>query len=189
MSEFESLFSFYGLLLGLALALAASGFADLWRKHGKIKAGVLIPLLGIVLVSAVTSNWYTAWVSRDGLLMHPGHLFTSLGVSLPLVFVGQAMFPDDPDKWSSLDDYYLENRKVLPAILLISPLTSLIYGVLAFGPIFLFNDLPRVVVVGLGLAILPFARKRWVHITGLTILAAGYFLRMMFAYWAQPPVS
>ena len=44
--SFDYLFSFYGLLLGIAVANVAIGFADMWRDCGKIAVGYCPPLLG-----------------------------------------------------------------------------------------------------------------------------------------------
>ena len=44
MSGFEFLFSFYGLLLGLAVANVTSSFADAWRSRSEWQVGTAPPL-------------------------------------------------------------------------------------------------------------------------------------------------
>lgn len=51
MSGFEYLFTFYGLLLGLAVANVATGFADMWRsREAYVRAG-------LPLCSVCSSYW------------------------------------------------------------------------------------------------------------------------------------
>ena len=69
MDSFDYLFSFYGLLLGIAVANVAIGFADMWRDSEKIGVGYCPPLLGIVVMLGVYAlAWYalsqTAWGSH-----------------------------------------------------------------------------------------------------------------------------
>lgn len=45
MESFDYLFSFYGLLLGIAVANVAIGFADMWRDCEKISVGTCPPLV------------------------------------------------------------------------------------------------------------------------------------------------
>lgn len=47
MGSFDYLFSFYGLLLGIAVANVAIGFADMWRDCEKISVGDLSSVGGI----------------------------------------------------------------------------------------------------------------------------------------------
>ena len=64
MNAFDYLFSFYGLLLGIAVANVAIGFADMWRDCEKIQVGGCPPLLcGIVLLGGM-NVWLTMWHIR-----------------------------------------------------------------------------------------------------------------------------
>ena len=56
MSGFEFLFSFYGLLLGLAVANVTSSFADAWRSRSEWHVGAAPPLLGTFILLAAASN-------------------------------------------------------------------------------------------------------------------------------------
>ena len=47
MSNFELFMSFFGLLLGLAVAELVSGFAGLARARDRPKIGVITPVLGL----------------------------------------------------------------------------------------------------------------------------------------------
>jgi hypothetical protein len=45
MNSFDYLFSFYGLLLGIAVANVALGFSDMWRDCERIQVGTCPPHL------------------------------------------------------------------------------------------------------------------------------------------------
>ena len=51
MNDFEYLFSFYALLLGLSVANVASGFGDMWRERHAMPIGLCTPLLGLVVLA------------------------------------------------------------------------------------------------------------------------------------------
>lgn len=113
MSGFESIFSFFGLLLGIAVANVAGGVADLWRARAETRPGICAPLLGLVILLQVTRLWRSFWEARAEMTMTPGFLLLCIAIALPYIFVGQAMYPRAGEHWSRLDDYILANRKVL----------------------------------------------------------------------------
>lgn len=67
MTGFEFLFSFYGLLLGLAVAQVTSSFADTRRRRGNRRLGVVPPILGLFVLLAVAQQWASFWAGRDAL--------------------------------------------------------------------------------------------------------------------------
>lgn len=113
MSGFESIFSFFGLLLGIAVANVAGGVADLWRARTETRPGICAPILGLVILLQVTRLWRSFWEARSEMTMTPGFLLLCIAIALPYIFVGQAMYPRAGEHWSRLDDYILANRKVL----------------------------------------------------------------------------
>ena len=64
--------------------------------------------------------------------MGPGELLRSIGMAMPYIFVAQAMFPFQHDRWTSLEDYYHHHHRVLLAVLIIPSGVSLLYN-LAVG--------------------------------------------------------
>ena len=61
MNAFEYLFSFYGLLLGLAAANVATGFADIWRDRREIAVGVCTPLVAVIVLLGCMNLWLSFW--------------------------------------------------------------------------------------------------------------------------------
>jgi hypothetical protein len=128
MNGFEFLFSFYSLLLGLAVANVATGFADMWRSRRETAIGTLGALLGLLILFSAAQQWMSCWGARDALTMGPWQILAIIAIALPFVFISRAMFPRDEDEWSSWDDYYIAHRRVLLTILLIPPVVSIWYN-------------------------------------------------------------
>ena len=128
MNGFEFLFSFYSLLLGLAVANVATGFADIWRGRRETVVGTATTLLGLLILFSAAQQWMSCWGARDVLTMGPWQILAVIAIALPLVFISRAMLPREEDVWSSWDDYYIAHRRVLLTVLLISPLVSISYN-------------------------------------------------------------
>jgi hypothetical protein len=185
MTGFEFLFSFYGLLLGLAVANVTSSFADTWRRRGKWKMGIAPPLLGLFILLAATQQWVSFWAARDSLTMGSWEMLTSMGMALPYIFVSHAMFPVDLNEGGSLEDHYFRQRPILLGALLVPPLVSLSYNILARPPLPGFVDYILLIAGGYGprLAIpvvLLVSRHRWVHWIGMALLSA-WMVALLFA--------
>src|ERR1041385_6057846 len=125
MNGFEFLFSFYSLLLGLAVARVATGFADMWRARRDTAVGISPCLLGLLILFSAAQQWMSFWRGRDVLTMGPWQILVSIAAALPYVFVSQAMLPREQERWASLEDYYLAHSRVLLGVLLIPPIVSL----------------------------------------------------------------
>ena len=123
MNAFDYLFSFYGLLLGIAVANVAIGFADMWRDCEKIQVGTCPPLLcGIVMLGGM-NVWLTMWHIRQYVGVTAWQMVAAACVALPYVFISRAMFPgqeQQPER--SLEEHYLKHRVLILLILLIPPL-------------------------------------------------------------------
>lgn len=174
MSGFEFLFSFYGLLLGLAVAQVTSSFADTWRRRGNWRVGIVPPLLGLFILLAVAQQWASFWGGRDTLDMGAWELLTSMGMALPYIFLSHAMFPVALERGGSLEDHYFEQRHILLGILLVPPVVSLSYNTLAnpLQPLLTYIEMiglyqgPRWIIP----VTLMIWSQRWVHVMGMTVL-------------------
>jgi len=61
MSPFEFFFSFYGLILGLSVAVVISGFTNVLKQRRRVRIGWLSPLLAIFVLIDIASFWIGAW--------------------------------------------------------------------------------------------------------------------------------
>jgi hypothetical protein len=102
MNGFEFLFSFYSLLLGLAVANVATGFADIWRGRRETPVGTPTVLLGLLILFSAAQQWMSFWRGRDSLTMGRWQILVSIAVALPFVFISRAMPPESKihgDHW------------------------------------------------------------------------------------------
>ena len=127
MAPFDYLLSFYGLLLGIAVANVAIGFADMWRDCEKIRVGTSPPLLACIVLLGGMNVWLTTWQTRHAMDLDGWQMLAAAGIALPYVFVSRAIFPGlEAKPESSLEDHYLKHRLLILALLTVPPVVSLV---------------------------------------------------------------
>lgn len=181
MSGFEYLFTFYGLLLGLAVANVATGFADMWRSREDIGPGWTTPLLGLFILLAAAQQWVSYWAARDGLTMEPATLLISMAVAFPYIFVSTGMFPRQQDRWRSLEDYYAAHSRVLMGALALPHAVSLVYNLVQFGPLNSQETVYAVVRIGIPAALM-LTRRPLLHRIGLSLLCCLMLFKIFVDY-------
>ncbi len=177
----DFLFSLYSLLLGLAVAHVATGFADSWVERRKTTLGSTTLLLALLILLRAAGQWTSFWSSRAGLTMDPALVLTALGVALPYVFIGRIAFPRPGHGGRNTDDHYMDNRTALMAALSISPCVSLAsnMGNLGTSPVqLLWATLKFVLPLAIPLA-LGFSTSQRLHRLGLGVLVACTFLLLL----------
>ncbi len=87
--------------------------------------GISPVLLGLLILFSAAHQWMSAWEARSVMTMGPWPILVSIGITLPYVFVSQAMLPREQDTWASLEDYYMAHSRVLVGVLLLAPVISL----------------------------------------------------------------
>jgi hypothetical protein len=125
MGPFDYLFSFYGLLLGIAVANVAIGFADMWRDCERITVGTCPPLVASSVLFGGMNVWLQMWYTRPYVTVDGIQMLTAAAVSLPYVFVSRAIFPGsevEPER--SLEEHYLRHRKMILILLAIPTIVS-----------------------------------------------------------------
>lgn len=172
MNAFEYYFTFFGLILGIAVANVGIGFGRLWRARDKVEIGVCLPLLGVWLLSHAVLNWSGAWGNLRDIPITPTTLFIGLFVGLPYVVVSTVMFPDDADRHTSLEAFYLSHSRLVMAAMMF-PTSAGMVGYLAGGRHYSAGDLIQTfVVIYLIPLILIFWRNLWAHRIGLALASA-----------------
>jgi uncharacterized membrane protein YhdT len=111
MSQFEFFMTFYGLLLGLAVAEVLLGFANLLRHRARPRLGLLTPLLGLLVFLQLMAIFIDAWTRLQGVAITMEGLALPTAIGVAMFFVSVIIVPRDPAEWSDLDDYFLRNRR------------------------------------------------------------------------------
>jgi len=134
MSEFEFVFSLFGLLLGFSLVEVLGGLAK--AVEGKvrpdgaaepIRIGWLTPLLGIFVMLDLVSFWGAAWVARDLAGVSGRMMFGGLFFAGSYYLAAHLVFPPDPRLEPDLDAHYFRVRR-----LVLGTLTALLALQLAY---------------------------------------------------------
>lgn len=177
MNGAEFLFSFFGLLLGLAVANIAMGFGEMWRGRHRWRTGLATPLLGLFVMLAVSQQWLAFWRAREIVDIEPHLMLAAIGVAFPYIFISSAMYPGSEDTRQSLDDYYLEHSRTFMVALMIPTLVNALVNI-AIGGVFLRNAAPYYALrLGIPLVLL-FVRKLPVHVAGLILLILTMLVRI-----------
>lgn len=169
MSAFEFFFSFYGLLLGLSLAVIATGAATAIQHRGKIRIGWLTPLLAAFVALDVAAFWDFAWTVFRDVPFSYGLLVASLIVAVVYFVAASLVFPHQIEDGLSLDDHFWANRKVV--LLLTTVANTLAY--LVAVPIMLGQPTGGMMVAGYGFGLFVYV--------GLVVPAAFFRNKTAFA--------
>lgn len=113
LGAFEFFFSFYGLLLGLSVAVIATGLATAIQHRKKIRIGWLTPMLALFVGLDIASFWDSAWVNFRHLPFSYGLLVGGLAIALVYFVAASLVFPHDLDDGQSLDDHFWANKQVV----------------------------------------------------------------------------
>ena len=120
MTDFEFLFSVFGLLIGLTFIEIAVKFADAIDAHHRRPIGLLTPLLALFVMIDVSGFWLFTWSVRALLQVRWRIVFVGLAVAMIYYFSASMIFPRSEGEWKSLDEHYwARKRLVIGGVLLI----------------------------------------------------------------------
>ncbi len=170
MNSFQLYFSFFTLIIGLAVAAVARGFGTLWQSRQSIRVGYLTPLLAAFLLLDISRFWLALWTRQEIDSLGPVALASVLCVTLPYVFVTTIMFPAGSGEWESLDDYYLAHSRPIFVALLASKVAAYVFDALLFHWQPKLADLPGIILILAPFALLIAFRSARLHRAGLILL-------------------
>jgi hypothetical protein len=171
MSDFEFLFSVFGLLIGLTLVEIAVKFADAIDAHHRRPIGLLTPLLAAFVLIDVAGYWLFAWSLRDLLHVRWRTVFIGLTVAMIYYFSASMIFPRSEGEWKNLDEHYWARKRLaIGGVLLVQGATmawQLMRALPALNDYwFWFYQLPYFIPM----AALLFTRSRRVDIALFAVL-------------------
>ena len=110
MGAFEFFFSFYGLLLGLSVAVLATGVATAIQHRKAIRIGWLTPLLATFVALDIATFWDFAWNIYRAAPFSYGLLVVGLVIALTYFVAASLVFPHGIVDGMSLDDHFWANK-------------------------------------------------------------------------------
>jgi hypothetical protein len=178
MDLFNFYFSFFGLLLGLAAAEVAGGFANAVQARRKVPIGALTILLGLFVLIDLSSFWRWAWSNRDFVSLKGLMIEASLLVTLPYYLAASLVFPRPGEIRASLDEHYWANKRFVVAGVLIANLMVFAFNTEHYGLPPASEPLAwlGLVTFYLPLIALLFTRRRLIDLVLLAIMIAHFVI-------------
>jgi hypothetical protein len=156
MSEFEFVFTLFGLLLGLRI-------------------GWLTPLLALIVGLDLISFWTLAWRLQDAIPPIYFNMMCGMVVTGLYYLVARLVFPSDPAEWPDYDSYYFIHKKLVLGGIAMCNLLAF-SGQLALGFAAFRDTLELVVTLSFYALLLAayFARSERVNLVFLAVLVLQY---------------
>ena len=118
MTNFEFVFSLFGLLMGLSLAEVLRGFGRAVKARGRVRIGWLTPLLGMLVMLDLTSFWINAWQVREAIEVNYLTLMLLLILTCLYYLAATMVFPETPDTVGDFDAHFWANKRLVLLIVL-----------------------------------------------------------------------
>lgn len=175
MTNFEFVFSLFGLLLGLALPAVLGGLSNALQERRKIKVGWLTPLLGLLVALDIASFWTITWSIRNALQPNYFYFLIGLLVTGTYFFIARMVFPTNFTEWPEFDVYYFGHKRwVLIGVLFCNVAASAAQVALGAHPFSSLLDKIMVFLFFPGLAAAALARGKRLNIGLLLYLVLLY---------------
>lgn len=181
MSAFEFFFSFYGLVLGLSVAVIATGAARAFKHRKTVKIGWKTPMLAVFVALDIATFWDAAWMNFSSAPYSYGLLIAGLLVATVYFVATSLIFPEPDDEVQDLDAHFWANKRAIMLLLVLANLMMMsgsiwmslpkTHGALIAGS-YAFNMAIYLVLV------LPAAltRRAWVFALAMSLHIALYLV-------------
>jgi hypothetical protein len=126
LSDFDFVFSLFGLLLGFCLIEVLGGLAKVIEAQLRaikvgadapgetpFRAGWLTPLLGLYIMLDVISFWGSTWVARDAIRFGGAAMLGGLLFAGSYYIAAHLVFPTEKADWTDLDAHYFRVRRAV----------------------------------------------------------------------------
>lgn len=126
MNAFNFFFSFYGLVLGLSVAVMATGAARAFKHHKTVPVGWKTPMLAIFAALDIATFWDAAWTNFTTVQYSYGLLIAGLVVATIYFIATSLIFPEPGDPVQDLDAHFWANKRAVMLLLVLANLLMLI---------------------------------------------------------------
>ncbi|MGH7027774.1 hypothetical protein [Brevundimonas sp.] len=129
MSAFEFFFSFYGLVLGLSVAVIATGVARAFKHRKTVPVGWKTPMLAVFVALDIATFWDAAWMNFSSAPYSYGLLIAGLVVATIYFVATSLIFPEPDDEVQNLDAHFWANKRAVMLLLILANLMMLVGAV------------------------------------------------------------
>lgn len=181
MSAFEFFFSFYGLVLGLSVAVLATGAARAFKHRKTVKVGWKTPLLALFAAFDIATFWDAAWTNLGKAPYSYGMLLAGLAVAIVYFIAAGLIFPEPEDEATSLNQHFEANKRpvllllILANALMVALCLTMLVGRPGFMAMAIGYGFTFLIYVAL---VLPAAlsRRAWVFASAMGLHIALYLV-------------
>jgi len=122
--RFGFFFTFYGLILGLAVAELLGGFAGMVRAHALKKLEAQTALVALLTFILICATWVDAWNMDRSITLNFGDLWAPILVATFYYLAAAVIFPRDPGQYPHLRAYFAARRKFVIGLLFAAELVD-----------------------------------------------------------------
>jgi hypothetical protein len=184
--KFTFFFSFYGLILGLAVTELLKGFGALVRSGEVRRLGWPTGLLALFVLLVICATWIDAWDSLRNTSLDFSGLWAPVLIAILYYLAALVTFPSSPEECPSLDDYYAQRKRFVLALMLAAEFVvnysyrSVLLDNLHNHPQAFWEwQLPYNLAIKFGFLWLLFVKGRRANIIGLCAMILLFFI----PYW------
>lgn len=194
MNAFEFFFSFYGLVLGLSVAVIATGAARAFKHRKTVRVGWKTPLLAVFTGFDIATFWDAAWTNLGQAPYSYGLLIAGLLVAIVYFIAASLIFPEPEDDVISLDQHFAANKRAvlllltLANILMVALCMMMLVGTPGFRVTLITYSFNLVLYLVL---VLPAAlsRRAWVFATTIGLHVAIYLVLAVLSALSPPAMT
>lgn len=135
MSAFEFFFSFYGLLLGLSVAVIATQFATAVQHRKSIRIGWLTLLLALFVSLDIATFWESAWSVFREAPFNYGMLVAGMTIALVYFVAASLVFPHEITDGAVLDDHFWANKKLVLLLTTVANILMVLLSIVRVLPL------------------------------------------------------
>ena len=125
MTDIEIAVSFLALLGGLLLANVANNMADALRARRDLPIGFVPWAINFYISAAVINIFVILSAADETFVFDMVSLVGLLAAFIPYIMVSRLLYPEHKDRWTSVEDYYIANRKLILGIMLITQVVAI----------------------------------------------------------------
>lgn len=192
MTDIEITVSFVALLGGLLLANVANNMADALRTRRDLPIG-FVPWAINFYIAAAVINTFALFLQADSPQSYDMIMLAAvLATFMPYIMVSRLLYPGDKERWDSIEDHYIANRKLFLGLMVIPPaitVPSWIYQRDNFGVTLTEMAVPLLILFGpviITLLLLMMTDKRGLHRAGFGFLIIHRIAMMSWLALSAP---